>query len=106
VREAIRGKRGCSVELLNYRKDGTKFWNALFVTPLWDDDDKLAHFVGVQADETDRRILEEAFQQSQKMEAVGQLAGGVAHDFNNLLTIIFIHSDIILSTIGTDDPML
>ena len=105
VRSAIRDGRECSVELLNYRKDGTKFWNALFVTPVREEDQRLAYFVGVQADVTDRRALEQAFHQSQKMEAVGQLAGGVAHDFNNLLTIISGYSDIILSTTGTNDPV-
>ncbi|MCE9566340.1 MAG: PAS domain S-box protein [Planctomycetes bacterium] len=104
VRAAIRDGRECSVELLNYRKDGTKFWNALFVTPVREDQ-RLAYFVGVQADVTDRRALEQAFYQSQKMEAVGQLAGGVAHDFNNLLTIISGYSDILLSTLGASDPV-
>ncbi len=105
LREAIREGRKCSVELLNYRKDGTEFWNALFVTPVRDEDHRLAYFVGVQADVTERRTLEHAFHQSQKMEAVGQLAGGVAHDFNNLLTIISGHSEILLSKLESEDPM-
>ena len=61
--------------------------------------------VGSWLDITERKQLEGQLQQAQKMEAVGQLAGGVAHDFNNLLTIINGYSDIIQSELPTDSPM-
>ncbi|WP_020475454.1 PAS domain S-box protein [Zavarzinella formosa] len=98
IRAAIDARRPVTTELLNYRKDGTPFWNNLAIAPVMDGD-RLSHFIAVQTDVSDRRKMEDQFRQSQKMEAVGQLAGGVAHDFNNLLTIINGYSEILL-----DDP--
>lgn len=85
---ALNGGQECTVEILNYRKNGEPFWNELTISPLFGDDGTLTHFIGVQSDATARHALERKARQAQKMEAVGQLAGGVAHDFNNILTVI------------------
>ncbi len=88
IRTKLRHGLPCAVEILNYRKDGTSFWNALTISPIHNEQGTLTHFVGIQSDITDKRELEGQLLHAQKMEAIGRLAGGVAHDFNNLLTII------------------
>jgi len=59
IRECIRERRDCLVELLNYRRDGTPFWNRLSIAPLRDAKGRLTHFVGVQSNITDRKLAEE-----------------------------------------------
>ncbi len=104
MREAIEAERSCTVELLNYRKDGTPFWNAMLITPVRDERGCLIHFVGVSMDVTGQRNREETHRQAQKMEAVGQLAGGIAHDFNNILTVIDGYASLLMHRTLKSDP--
>ena len=104
LQRAIREGLSCTVELLNFRKNGTSFWNSVAISPIKDDGGRLTHFVGVQTDVTARRQLESQFLQAQKMEAVGRLAGGVAHDFNNLLSVILSYAELIGGDLRPDDP--
>ncbi len=88
MRAAIKEERALSVEILNYRRDGTPFWNVLFIAPVHASDGSLLYYFASQLDITRRRTSEEAFRQAQKMESIGQLTAGLGHDFNNLLQVI------------------
>jgi PAS domain S-box-containing protein len=99
VRRAVERRQETSVEILNYKKNGAAFWNALFISPVFDADNRLIYFFASQLDVTRRRDAEEGLRQAQKMEAVGQLTGGVAHDFNNLLTVIQGFGDVLKNQI-------
>jgi PAS domain S-box-containing protein len=70
------------------RKDGTQFWASAILNAIRDSAGNVVGFAKITRDLTERRAAEERLQQSQKMEGIGQLTGGVAHDFNNLLTVI------------------
>ncbi|MBI5168504.1 MAG: PAS domain S-box protein [Candidatus Eisenbacteria bacterium] len=83
------------------RQDGTTFWGLISGTTVRDEAGEIRSFDGAVADITARKELELQLRQSQKMEAVGKLAGGVAHDFNNLLTVIYGAADAIRAEVPT-----
>jgi len=77
---------------------------SLFVSSITDDEGEVVGLVIHVIDTTEQKNLEVQFNQAQKMQAVGQLAGGVAHDFNNLLTAMGGFCDLLLDRHGSDDP--
>jgi PAS domain S-box-containing protein len=83
---------------------GNRRWYLTIKTPLRDQSGAIVGLVGISRDITERRQLEQQFRQAQKMEAFGQLAGGVAHDFNNVLQVITGFGDLLLETLRPADP--
>ena len=84
------------------RPDGTLRWIRDRAFPVRDGEGKIYRIVGTAEDITERQQLEAEFIEAQKMEVVGQLAGGVAHDFNNILAVIMGYSELTDGETGPD----
>lgn len=83
-------------ELINRRKDGTLYPEEMTITPLFDEEGAISHYIAIKQDLTKRKELEQLFLRSQRMESIGTLASGIAHDLNNVLSPIVMSSDLLM----------
>ncbi len=96
VRRALRDETATTVLLLNYRKDGTRFWNRFQISPVHDEAGELSAFLGMQVDITadvERVGMEN---ERQRLETLGRVAGGVAHELNNALQPIRLYGELLV----------
>jgi signal transduction histidine kinase len=105
-------KKPATVEHIHYDQENNERHFEIHAYPMFDKDGNVSHVIEYNLDVTDRKISDEEKEKlrtqlfaSQKMEAVGVLAGGVAHDFNNILTTILGYSQIMALKLEEENPM-
>jgi len=87
------------------RKDGTRLWASVLIDTIRGQHGEIVGFAKITRDMTEHRAMQEQLNHAQKMEAIGQLTGGVAHDFNNLLTVILGGLDFVARHIPADERL-
>jgi two-component system cell cycle sensor histidine kinase/response regulator CckA len=105
AKEAFQGGVGRRIEYRMRHKNGTWMTLESTASPVRNGAGVIDKLVIVNRDITGRKRLEEQFQQSQKMEAIGRLSGGVAHDFNNLLGVIIGYAEIVQEGLRPEHPL-
>ena len=90
--------------LINRKKDETLYTEEATISPVRDSSGETVNYVAVKRDITEEIRIEDQLRQSQRMDAVGQLAGGVAHDFNNLLQAISGYTELALNDLDSSHP--
>lgn len=99
----VRGKIEMALDFPVKRRDGSIFSVDISATHF--ELDERQHIFDIFCNITERKKIEEQLIQSQKMEAIGILTGGVAHDFNNMLSMILGYTELILFNMNTKDPL-
>ena len=105
LRRILAAGKGWQGSFVNTRKDGKHYTEEGTISPVYDASGRIISYVAVLRDTTAQREMEDRLRQAQKMETVGQLAGGVAHDFNNMLQVISTYAEMSLALADAALPL-
>lgn len=103
--QLLKSGESWSGRFINRRKNGHLFTEEATISPVANRSGTIINYVAVKRDVTLENELQEQLNQSQKMDAIGRLAGGVAHDFNNMLMVIISYAELIENRLSGDDPL-
>lgn len=103
--DTISGGQTWAGRMVNRCKDGTFYTEETTISPIRNTEGRIVNYVGVNRDISDHLRLTAQFQQAQKMEAVGLLAGGVAHDYNNMLSVIIGYAELAICQVDEAQPI-
>jgi len=106
VQESLQHDKERHFEFTWKRKDGKPISVRVLATLVRNPEGAPAYLEGFVEDETNKRLLENQYLRSQRLEAVGQLTGGISHDFNNLLGVILGYTDLVINQLAPGDPIL
>jgi two-component system, cell cycle sensor histidine kinase and response regulator CckA len=105
-REAVRkGVQRFQVEHRLRNRDGAWRWMLTSAVPYHDAAGRIRTWLGITTDIHERVLAEEQIQQTQRLQSVGQLAGGMAHEVNNMMSVVMGYGELLLQHLGPDDPM-
>jgi PAS domain S-box-containing protein len=98
----IRRDGSAEWDALGFKKDGSRYVAQAYCTTMLNRAGTLLGYVAIMQDVTEQRNIEAQLAQAQKLESLGQLAGGVAHDFNNMLMVIFARCELLLRQLESE----
>jgi len=88
IQNALKKREKALVELRNYKKNGTLFYNLMSISPVYDKDHNITHFVGIQKDITEEKKKEANLSEQSKLASMGEMIGNIAHQWRQPLSVI------------------